>query len=108
VIYNKFYPIGTYPSLECTYLQENHCIGHAQVSFHNSKVCGIIYQHTMMWKQTTKYIWTNHLFKNNEGCALVGIKISNDNNQNLECLYSMFANHHICVVLQSSVRHIDG
>ena len=28
------------------------------------------------------------------------------NNHNFECLYSMFANHHICVVLQSSVRHI--
>ena len=28
------------------------------------------------------------------------------NNHNFEYSYSMFANHHICVVVQSSVRHI--
>ena len=30
------------------------------------------------------------------------------NNHNFECLYFMFANHHMCVVLRSNVRHIDG
>jgi hypothetical protein len=28
----------------------------------------------------SKYIWTNHLSKNNKGCALVGTKTSNDDN----------------------------
>jgi hypothetical protein len=52
--------------------------------------------------------------KNDKGCALVGTKTSNDNNKattnnhNFERLYFMFANHHICVVLRSSVRHIGG
>ena len=30
------------------------------------------------------------------------------NNRNFECLYSVFANHNICVVLQSSVCHVNG
>jgi hypothetical protein len=61
-----------------------------------------------------KHVWTNHMSKNDKGCALVGTKTSNDNNKattnnhNFERLYFMFANHHICVVLRSSVRHIGG
>jgi hypothetical protein len=49
---------------------------------------------------TFKYIWTNHLLKNNKECVhLWGQKIQRQhNNHNFECLYSMFANHHICVV----------
>ena len=63
---------------------------------------------------TFKYIWTNRLSKNNRGCALVRTKTSNDNNKqqhnnhNFECLYSMFINHHICVILWHIVRHIDS
>ena len=45
----------------------------------------------------------------------MGIKTSNDNNRkqqhnnhNFECLYSMYVNHRICVVLRFSVRHIGG
>ena len=60
---------------------------------------------TRILKLTFKYIWTNHLSKNNKGCALVGAKTSKKqperqqhNNQNFECLYSMFDIHHICVV----------
>ena len=30
------------------------------------------------------------------------------NNCTFECLYSMFANHHICVVLGSNVHQIGG
>jgi hypothetical protein len=29
-----------------------------------------------------QYIWTNHLYRNTKGCALVGTKIENDNNKN--------------------------
>jgi hypothetical protein len=59
---------------------------------------------------TFKYIWTNHLLKNNKECVhLWGQKIQRQhNNHNFECLYSMFANHHICVVLQPSVCLIGG
>ena len=42
------------------------------------------------------------LVQNNEGCALVGAKPSTENsknnNYNFACMYSMFVNHHICVV----------
>ena len=56
-----------------------------------------------------KYIRTNHLSKSNRGCTLVGAKTSNDNNNhNFKCLYSMFTNHHICVVLRCIVHHIDN
>jgi hypothetical protein len=62
-----------------------------------------------------KYIWTNCMSDNDKGCALVETKTSNDNiksnkynNHNFECLYFKFANHHICVVLWSSVWHIGG
>ena len=30
------------------------------------------------------------------------------NNNNFECLYSMFTNHHICVAMLTSVCHIGG
>ena len=30
------------------------------------------------------------------------------NNHDFEYLYSIFANHHICVVFLSSLRHIDS
>ena len=59
-----------------------------------------------------QYIWTNHLTKNNKGCALVGTKTSNNNNKsnditttNFKWLYSIppyFGS------LQSSVHHIGG
>jgi hypothetical protein len=64
------------------------------------------------------------VYQNNKGGALVKIKISNENNKNnntttttilnvcnhnnIECLYPMFTNHHICVVLQFSIYHIGG
>lgn len=51
----------------------------------------------------------------NRGCALVGTKASNDNNEkqqhddyNSECLYSMFTDHNTCVVLQPRVLHNTG
>ena len=60
-----------------------------------------------------KYIWTNHLFKNNKICALMRMKTSNNNSGSnntttitLNVLYFVFANQHICVVLWSSVRRI--
>ena len=51
--------------------------------------------------------WTSyHLSENNKGCALVGTKTSHDNKKkqqhndhDFECLYFVFVNHHICVVL---------
>ena len=30
------------------------------------------------------------------------------NHHKVECLYSMFFNHHICAILQCCVRHIDS
>jgi len=51
--------------------------------------------------------------KNNKGLCTCGDKNikrwqqkQQHNNHNFKCLYSMFANHHICVVLWSSVHHI--
>ena len=60
---------------------------------------------------TFNYIWTNHFFKINEGCAFVGTKNQTTTskvsyNHNFECLYSLFANHHIRVVLQPNICHI--
>lgn len=71
------------------------------------------YEICNQYEVTFKYIWTNHLPNINNGCAFVGIKISNDNNKsnnnnhNYECLYSMFVNNHFCV-MRSSVCHIDS
>ena len=45
-----------------------------------------------------KYIWTNHLFKNNKRCVLVRTKTSDDNDDD-DC---------ICVVTFSSIHHIDS
>lgn len=54
-------------------------------------------------KMTCKYIWTNNLSKIYKGCALVGTRTLNannnkSNNHNLRHLYSMFTNQHNCVV----------
>ena len=61
---------------------------------------------SMNHKPTFNDIWGNHLSKYNKRCALVGTKISNDNNKSNDIttttsriLYSMFANHRIDVVL---------
>lgn len=34
-------------------------------------------------------------------------KIIRDNNNNFECLYSMFTNHYICVIPRSNVHHTN-
>jgi hypothetical protein len=52
-------------------------------------------------KLTIKYIWRNHLFKNNKGRALVGTKTSNDNNKSNNRNFWMFVFHasqppHLC------------
>ena len=58
--------------------------------------------------------WTNHLSKHNKACAPMGITTANNNKQSnnttttSNCLYSMFPNHRIFVVLRSSVSHIGG
>jgi hypothetical protein len=47
---------------------------------------------------------------------LLGPNINDDDNNNnnthknhnFECLYFMFVNHHICVVLRSTICHMDG
>ena len=69
------------------------------VHLHDSTVVLIFGQSTF------KYIRTNHLFKNNQGYALVedqNIKgqqqkqqHNNHNKHNFKCLYSKFTNHHI-------------
>ena len=50
-------------------------------------------------KTGIQVFWTNHLSKNYRGCLLVGTKTTTQQLYNSKCLYSMFANHHICVVL---------
>ena len=63
---------------------------------------------------TFKYILTTHLSKINRGCAFVGTKHQETTTKTttqqpqLQVFASMFANHHICLVLQSSVYYIGG
>ena len=63
---------------------------------------------------TFKYIWTNHLSKNNKGYTHVGTinqtstSKATTQQHNFECLCSMFTIHHVGVVLQFSVHHTDG
>ena len=64
---------------------------------------------------TFKYIRANRLSKNNKkmcACGDQNIKRQQEkqqqNNHKFECLYPMFANHHICVVLRSSAHYIGG
>ena len=66
-------------------------------------------------KLTFKYVWPNHLLKNNKGCAHVKttntkwqLQKQQHNNHNYEWLYSMFANHHVCVVLWSRIHDIGS
>ena len=74
----------------------------------------MILKHGFYIKLIFKQIWRNHLSKINKRCTLVGTKTSNktsrshNNNHNIECLCFMLTNHHICVVLWYSVRHIGS
>ena len=65
--------------------------------------------HSSKFGQATcpKTIWEVHLWGLKHHMTTT-TTIQQHNNHDFKCLYFMFANHHICVILQSSVHHIGS
>ena len=64
---------------------------------------GIIFKD--LSKPTLKYIWTNHLSKNNKGCALLGTK---HQTYNIKSNNTIITTSNVCIPCSSTTIYLYG